>query len=37
VAEKLAAEQTKLNNNIAQDEEEAGKPSTALEFDATTS
>ncbi|KAI8629821.1 small secreted protein [Xylariaceae sp. FL1651] len=32
----LDEEQTKLNNNIQQDEDEAGKASTALQFDATT-
>lgn len=36
VAEKLAAEQKKLDNNIAQDEDEAGLESIALQFDATT-
>ena len=35
VAEKLAAETTKLNNNIATDKENAGQPSTAVPFDAT--
>jgi hypothetical protein len=35
VAAKLQEEQTKLQNNIAQDEAEAGNPSTALSFDAT--
>jgi hypothetical protein len=34
VADKLATEQTKLNNNIRQDEAEAGQPSTFLSFDA---
>jgi hypothetical protein len=37
VADKLATEQKKLDNNIAQDEDAAGLPSTALSFDATTS
>jgi hypothetical protein len=36
VADKIAAEQKKLNNNISQDEAEAGKPSTALQFTAST-
>jgi hypothetical protein len=36
VADKMAEEQTKLNNNISQDEDEAGKPSTFLSFDAET-
>ncbi|KAF1955811.1 hypothetical protein CC80DRAFT_505125 [Byssothecium circinans] len=35
VAAKLAEEQTKLDNNIATDVENAGNPSTALAFDAT--
>jgi hypothetical protein len=33
VADKLAAEQKKLDNNIAQDEAEAGNASTNVEFD----
>jgi cell division protein FtsB len=37
VADKMAAEQKKLDNNIAQDEDEAGQASTKLSFDATTS
>ncbi|KAJ9161592.1 hypothetical protein NKR19_g2138 [Coniochaeta hoffmannii] len=37
VADKLAAEQKKLDKNIALDEDAAGLPSTALSFDATTS
>ena len=37
VAEKMAAEQKKLDNNIAQDVEAAGLESTFLSFDATTS
>ncbi|KAH7128050.1 small secreted protein [Dactylonectria estremocensis] len=36
VTEKLATEQQKLQNNIAQDEEAAGLASTFLSFDATT-
>ncbi|KAK1763495.1 hypothetical protein QBC33DRAFT_245962 [Phialemonium atrogriseum] len=36
VADKIAAEQKKLNNNISQDEEAAGKKSTFLSFDAAT-
>ncbi|KAH7013795.1 small secreted protein [Ilyonectria destructans] len=36
VADDLATETTKLNNNIAQDKEEAGNASTFLAFDATT-
>ncbi|KAI1183027.1 small secreted protein [Nemania serpens] len=36
VQDKLDEEQTKLNNNIQQDEDEAGNPSTFLSFDATT-
>ncbi|ORY66986.1 small secreted protein [Pseudomassariella vexata] len=36
VADEIAAEQKKLDNNISQDVEAAGLPSTALEFDATT-
>ncbi|KAI1193143.1 small secreted protein [Nemania serpens] len=36
VQDKLEEEQTKLNNNIQQDEDEAGNPSTFLSFDATT-
>ncbi|KAF2645583.1 hypothetical protein P280DRAFT_366186, partial [Massarina eburnea CBS 473.64] len=35
VATKLADEQKKLDNNIATDKKNAGKPSTALPFDAT--
>ena len=35
VAAKLDEELTKLNNNIATDQENAGNPSTALPFDAT--
>jgi hypothetical protein len=35
VEEKLATEQTKLNNNIALDEAAAGEESTFLSFDAT--
>lgn len=34
VADKLADETTKLNNNIATDKKNAGNPSTALPFDA---
>ncbi|KAB5523115.1 hypothetical protein GE09DRAFT_491976 [Coniochaeta sp. 2T2.1] len=37
VAEKLAAEQKKLDKNIAADVAAAGQTSTALNFDATTS
>ncbi|OIW32890.1 hypothetical protein CONLIGDRAFT_640059 [Coniochaeta ligniaria NRRL 30616] len=37
VASKLAKEQTKLDKNIALDEDAAELPSTALSFDATTS
>ncbi|KAH8721762.1 hypothetical protein BGZ61DRAFT_416088 [Ilyonectria robusta] len=37
VADDLAKETTKLNNNIAQDVAEAGNASTFLAFDATTS
>ncbi|KAI3322934.1 small secreted protein [Xylariaceae sp. AK1471] len=37
VSDDLDTEQTKLNNNIKQDEDEAGNTSTALQFDATTS
>ncbi|RYP44241.1 hypothetical protein DL768_009274 [Monosporascus sp. mg162] len=37
VAEKIQEETAKLNNNIQQDREEAGKESTFLSFDATTS
>ncbi|RYO74220.1 hypothetical protein DL766_002963 [Monosporascus sp. MC13-8B] len=37
VADKIDAESKKLNNNIQQDTEEAGKPSTFLSFDASTS
>ncbi|KAI1748851.1 small secreted protein [Xylaria castorea] len=36
VQDKLDDEQTKLNNNIKQDEDEAGNASTFLSFDATT-
>ncbi|KAI1404368.1 small secreted protein [Hypoxylon fuscum] len=36
VADKMATETTKLNNNIQQDEDEAGNASTFLSFDATT-
>ncbi|KAI0905735.1 hypothetical protein F4823DRAFT_609756 [Ustulina deusta] len=36
VQDKLDEEQTKLNNNIQQDEDEAGNESTFLSFDATT-
>ncbi|GAP84448.1 putative small secreted protein [Rosellinia necatrix] len=36
VQDKLDKEQTKLNNNIQQDEDEAGNASTFLSFDATT-
>ncbi|KAI1078970.1 small secreted protein [Whalleya microplaca] len=36
VADEIAAEQKKLNNNIQQDEDEAGNASTFLSFDATT-
>ncbi|KAI1371849.1 hypothetical protein F4677DRAFT_283098 [Hypoxylon crocopeplum] len=36
VADEMAKEQTKLNNNIQQDEDEAGNESTFLSFDATT-
>lgn len=36
MSEKLATEQQKLQNNIAQDEEAAGLASTFLSFDATT-
>ncbi|KAI1342734.1 hypothetical protein F5Y15DRAFT_370630 [Xylariaceae sp. FL0016] len=36
VAADMAEEQTKLDNNIQQDEDEAGNASTALQFDATT-
>ncbi|KAJ4301685.1 hypothetical protein N0V90_003778 [Kalmusia sp. IMI 367209] len=35
VADEIATEQTKLDNNIAQDTAAAGEPSTALPFDAT--
>ncbi|KAI0859711.1 small secreted protein [Xylaria cubensis] len=35
-ADKLAEEQKKLDNNISQDEDEAGNASTFLSFDATT-
>lgn len=37
VADKLAEENKKLQNNISQDKDEAGKASTFLAFDATTS
>lgn len=37
VADKLADEMTKLNNNIAQDEDAAGQVSIAEPFDATIS
>lgn len=36
VADELATEQAKLDNNISQDVDEAGNESTALQFDATT-
>lgn len=36
VADEIAAEQKKLDNNISQDEDEAGQESTFLAFDATT-
>ncbi|KAI1803021.1 hypothetical protein F4811DRAFT_363045 [Daldinia bambusicola] len=36
VSDEMAKELKKLNNNIKQDEDEAGQPSTALSFDATT-
>ncbi|KAI1124060.1 small secreted protein [Nemania abortiva] len=36
VQDKLDEETTKLNNNIQQDEDEAGNASTFLSFDATT-
>ncbi|KAK5636857.1 hypothetical protein RRF57_012569 [Xylaria bambusicola] len=36
VADRLEEEQTKLNNNIQQDEDEAGNESTFLSFDAST-
>ncbi|KAF4949157.1 hypothetical protein FSARC_13575 [Fusarium sarcochroum] len=36
VADKLDEENTKLQNNISQDEEAAGQASTFLSFDATT-
>ncbi|KAI1383918.1 uncharacterized protein F4822DRAFT_55390 [Hypoxylon trugodes] len=36
VADKMATEQKKLDNNIQQDEDEAGNASTFLSFDATT-
>jgi hypothetical protein len=35
VAEKMAEEQEKLANNVAQDEENAGLESTFLSFDAS--
>jgi len=37
VADQLAEEMTKLNNNIAQDEDAAGQVSIAEPFDATIS
>ncbi|KAF4960351.1 hypothetical protein FGADI_998 [Fusarium gaditjirri] len=37
VADKLAEENKKLQNNISQDKDEVGKASTFLAFDATTS
>ncbi|RYP24355.1 hypothetical protein DL765_000619 [Monosporascus sp. GIB2] len=37
VADKIEAESKKLNNNIQQDKAEAGKTSTFLSFDASTS
>ncbi|KAI0882367.1 uncharacterized protein GGS22DRAFT_170773 [Annulohypoxylon maeteangense] len=37
VAKDMAAELKKLNNNISQDEAQAGKPSTSLSFNASTS
>lgn len=36
VADKLAEEETKLANNVAQDEDAAGLPATSLSFDAST-
>ncbi|KAF6824349.1 hypothetical protein CMUS01_10295 [Colletotrichum musicola] len=36
VADKMATEQKKLDNNIAQDTKDAGKASTALDFNAST-
>ncbi|KAL2212610.1 hypothetical protein CC79DRAFT_1364886 [Sarocladium strictum] len=36
VADKLAEEETKLANNVSQDEEAAGLPATSLSFDAST-
>ncbi|KAI1630630.1 small secreted protein [Biscogniauxia mediterranea] len=36
VADEMATEQKKLDNNIKQDEDEAGNASTALQFDAQT-
>lgn len=36
VAEKMEAENKKLQNNISQDEEASGQASTFLSFDATT-
>ncbi|KAF0329590.1 hypothetical protein K4K61_000104 [Colletotrichum sp. SAR11_59] len=36
VADKMATEQKKLDNNIQQDEDEAGNASTALDFEAST-
>ncbi|KAI1502450.1 small secreted protein [Biscogniauxia marginata] len=36
VTDEIATEQKKLDNNIQQDEDEAGNPSTALQFDAQT-
>lgn len=35
VADKLAEEQTKLDNNIKQDKAEAGNTATAVSFDAS--
>jgi hypothetical protein len=35
VADEIETEQTKLQNNISQDEDEAGNESTFLAFDAT--
>ncbi|KAI1760781.1 small secreted protein [Hypoxylon sp. FL1150] len=37
VSDDMATEQTKLQNNISQDEDEAGNASTFLSFNATTS
>jgi hypothetical protein len=36
VTEKLAEEQTKLTNNINQDQEDAGLPATFVSFNAST-